>query len=105
MLVTLDVDPARAEEFAALLAELADQARSDPHTVTWTAFRVDVGRFGLFETFVDADARTAHMTGPAATEAAARMADFLVGTPGGQTVDVIGGTHTTMSQGKGKPVT
>lgn len=89
LLAILEAKPGKGEELAALLRQARDLAAAEEGTVTWYAFRLDDTRYGIFDTFVDEDARQAHLSGeiPAALNVVGPA--ILATDPDIQRVDIV----------------
>jgi hypothetical protein len=64
ILALLEAKPGKGNELAAFLKAGRDLAVAEEGTVTWYAFKIDDTSYGIFDTFVTDDARTAHINGP-----------------------------------------
>ena len=56
-------------------------AVAETGTTTWYALKMDNGKFGIFDTFADEDARKAHLTGDIAKALFAKAKELFVKDP------------------------
>ncbi len=80
LLAILEAKPGKQGALAEFLnTGLAVVAR-EPGTRSWYAFRITESSFGIYDTFVDDDARQKHLSGPLA-KALQGVADELLARP------------------------
>lgn len=89
VLAQLQAKPGKGAELAAFLQAGRELAAAEEGTVTWYAFKIDDDRYGIFDTFVTEDARSAHLSGriPAALGDVAD--DLLAADPTIETIDIL----------------
>jgi quinol monooxygenase YgiN len=88
-LARIEARPEYADAIAELLAGALELARSEQGTVTWYAFRESETVFGIFDTFLDEDGRTAHAQGPIAAALGEVAPTMLAVPPSIVPVDVL----------------
>lgn len=80
LLAILEAKPGKQAALAEFLnSSLATVAR-EPGTRSWYAFRITESSFGIYDTFLDDDARAAHLSGPLA-QALEGISDDLLARP------------------------
>ena len=89
ILALLEAKPGRGGELADFLKAGRELAVAEGGTVTWYAFKIDDTSYGIFDTFVTSDARTAHIKGQIPAALANVSADLLATAPDIQLVDVL----------------
>ncbi len=88
-LALLEAKPGKADQVAALLQSAQALAAKEAGTVVWYAFQVGPQSFGIFDTFGDEAARTAHIQGPIAQALMAHADDLLASPPDIKKIDVL----------------
>ena len=88
-LALLEAKPGKADQVAALLKSAQALAAAEAGTVVWYAFQVGPTSFGIFDTFGDEAARTAHIQGPIAAALMAHADDLLASPPSIQKIDLL----------------
>jgi hypothetical protein len=63
ILALLEARAGKGEELADFLKAGRELAVAEEGTVTWYAFKISDTRYGIFDTFITDDARTAHING------------------------------------------
>jgi quinol monooxygenase YgiN len=89
ILALLEARPGKGGELAEFLKAGRELALAEGGTVTWYAFKISDTSYGIFDTFVDNDARTAHINGQIPAALADVSADLLASTPDIRLVDVL----------------
>ena len=89
LLAILEAKPGKGDDLAAFLQAGRALAVAEEGTVTWYAFKVGDTGYGIFDTFVDVDARTAHINGRIPAALAEASAELLAGAPDIRLVDVL----------------
>ncbi len=89
ILAQLEAKPGKGGELAAFLEAGRALALAEEGTVTWYAFKISETRYGIFDTFETADARTAHLQGRIPAALGEVAADLLAANPTIEPVDVI----------------
>ena len=89
ILALLEAKPGKGDELAAFLKAGRDLAVAEEGTVTWYAFRISDTSYGIFDTFVTDEARTAHINGRIPAALADVSADLLAGEPSIRPVDIL----------------
>ena len=89
ILALLEARPGRGGELADFLKAGRELAAAEEGTVTWYAFKIDDTSYGIFDTFVTDDARTAHINGQIPAALADVSADLLASAPDIRLVDVL----------------
>jgi len=80
ILATLQAQPGKEEQLAALIAGARTMVEQEAGTLSWYAFRISFDTFGIFDTFADNEGREAHLAG-AVAQALTDVADELLATP------------------------
>jgi quinol monooxygenase YgiN len=89
ILALLEAKPGKGDELAAFLKAGRDLAVAEEGTVTWYAFKISDTSYGIFDTFVTDEARTAHINGRIPAALADVSADLLAGEPSIRPVDIL----------------
>lgn len=89
ILALLEAKAGKGEQLAAFLKAGRDLAVAEEGTVTWYAFKISDTRYGIFDTFASADARTAHINGQIPAALAEVSADLLAREPEIRPVNVL----------------
>ena len=80
LLAILEAKPGKEAALAEFLNSGLALAAREPGTRSWYAFRITAKSFGIYDTFIDDDAREAHLSGPLA-KALQDVADELLAHP------------------------
>ena len=80
LLVLLDARPGKEQAVVEFLKSAQPLVLQEAGTTTWYAYRIGPSTFGIFDTFVDKDARDAHLNGEVA-KALFAAAEELFATP------------------------
>ena len=80
LLAILQSRPGKESEVEAFLKSAQALAQAETRTLSWYAFRIGFGRFGIFDTFSDEAGRELHLNGEIAKALFAR-AEELFSTP------------------------
>ena len=89
ILALLEARPGKGGELADFLKAGRELAAAETGTVTWYAFKISDTSYGIFDTFVTDDARTAHLNGEIPAALANVSADLLAAAPDIRLVDVL----------------
>ncbi len=89
LLAILEAKPGKQAALAEFLNTGLAMAAREPGTRSWYAFRITESSFGIYDTFLDAEARDDHLSGPLAQALADIADDLLVGPPEVQRLDVL----------------
>ena len=89
ILATLQARPGKEAEVEKFLLSAGSLVEAETETTTWFAFKVGPSTFGIFDTFKDADGRTAHINGEVATALFARAEELFVPHPDIKPVDIL----------------
>jgi hypothetical protein len=89
ILVLLEAKPGKGGELAEFLKAGRELAVAEGGTVTWYAFKINDGSYGIFDTFATDGARTAHINGQIPAALASVSADLLARSPDVRLVDVL----------------
>jgi len=89
ILVLLEARPGRGGELAEFLKAARELAVAEGGTVTWYAFKINDASYGIFDTFVTDEARTAHINGQIPAALASASGDLLASAPDIRFVDVL----------------
>ena len=88
ILALLEAKAGKGDELAAFLKAGRDLAVAEEGTVTWYAFKISDTSYGIFDTFVTGDARTAHINGQIPAALAEVSADLPARAPDIQPVSL-----------------
>ena len=89
ILALLEAKAGKGQELAEFLKAGRELAVAEEGTVTWYAFKISDTSYGIFDTFITDDARTAHINGQIPAALASISADLLASEPNIQTVDIL----------------
>jgi hypothetical protein len=89
ILALLEAKAGKGQELAEFLKAGRELAVAEEGTVTWYAFKISDTSYGIFDTFMTDDARTAHINGQIPAALARISADLLASEPSIQTVDIL----------------
>jgi quinol monooxygenase YgiN len=89
ILATLQARPGKERDVEEFLSLATPLVAAEVGTTAWFAFRVAPGTFGIFDTFRNEDARSAHITGEVARALFARAEELFVTHPEVQMVDIV----------------
>jgi len=89
ILALLEAKPGKGPDLHALLKSAREAAIAEQGTVNWFAFQISDIAFGIFDTFVDEDARIAHINGEITKALAAHGDEILAKDPDISTVDIV----------------
>ncbi len=79
--VQLEAKPGKEKELEEFLKSALPLAEREPGTITWYAIKMGPGKYGIFDTFADENARSAHKNGEIAKALMAKAAELLVKGP------------------------
>ena len=77
----LEAKPGKELEVEAFLKSAQPLAEREPGTITWYAIKMGPGKYGIFDTFADENARSAHMNGEIAKALMAKAGELLAKGP------------------------
>jgi quinol monooxygenase YgiN len=89
ILALLEAKAGKGEQLAAFLKAGRELAVAEQGTVTWYAFKISDTSYGIFDTFVTDDARTAHINGQIPAALTQVSADLLAREPDIRPVNVL----------------
>ena len=89
VLALLEAKAGKGAELAAFLEQGREIAVAEQGTVTWYAFEIGDGRYGIFDTFETEAARDAHLGGEIPKALAAVAGDLLAADPDIRLVEVV----------------
>jgi quinol monooxygenase YgiN len=89
LLALLTAKPGKGGELAEFLRAGLEVAVAEQGTVSWFAFKLDEGNYGIFDTFESEGARTAHANGEIPIGLAGVAEDLLAAEPSIRPVDVL----------------
>ena len=69
----LEAKPGKEKELEEFLKSALPLAEREPGTITWHAIKMGPGKYGIFDTFADEKARSAHMNGEIAKALMAKL--------------------------------
>ena len=81
LLGLLEAKPGKEKEVEEFLKSALPLAQQEPGTTTWYAVKLGPNRFGIFDTFKDETARSAHLSGPIAKALMAKADELLAKPP------------------------
>jgi quinol monooxygenase YgiN len=73
----LEAKPGKESEVESFLISAQPMAEQEPGTTTWYALKIGPGKYGIFDTFADEEARNAHINGEIAKALFARAPDLF----------------------------
>ena len=79
--VMLEAKSGKEETVAAFLKSAVPLVDAEPGTLNWYALDLGAGRFGIYDTFDDEDAREAHLGGEVAKALMAHADELLAKAP------------------------
>jgi quinol monooxygenase YgiN len=77
----LEAKPGKEKELEEFLKSALPLAEREPGTITWYAIKMAPGKYGIFDTFADENARGAHMNGEIAKALMAKAGELLAKGP------------------------
>jgi quinol monooxygenase YgiN len=80
LLARLEARPGKEKEVAELLKSALSLAENEQDTIQWYALQIGPSTFGVFDTFLDEQGRSAHLSGEIAKALMAK-AEELFSTP------------------------
>jgi quinol monooxygenase YgiN len=89
ILAMLQARPGKEADVERFLQSGGPLVEAETGTTTWFAFKVGAGTFGIFDTFKDADGRSAHINGEVAKALFARAEELFVSHPDIKPVDIL----------------
>jgi quinol monooxygenase YgiN len=89
LLALLDAKAGKEEEVEEFLKSAQPLAVAEAGTTTWYAFKLGPSRFGIFDTFPNEEARTAHATGEIAKALFARAEELFATPPQIEALDIL----------------
>ena len=89
ILATLQARPGKDADVERFLQSAGPLVEAETGTTTWFAFKVGPGTFGIFDTFKDADGRSAHINGEIAKALFARAEELFASHPDIKPVDIL----------------
>jgi quinol monooxygenase YgiN len=84
-----EAKPGKEEDVAAFFQQAFEQAKKEPTTINWFAFRVSKSVFGVFDTFEDEAGRQKHLNGPIGQALVAKTPEFFTAPPSIEPVDLM----------------
>ena len=89
LLAILEAKPGKETALAEFLNSGLGLAAQEPGTRSWYAFRITGSSFGIYDTFVDENARQDHLSGPLARALKEIADELLTSEPVIRPLDVI----------------
>ncbi len=77
----MEAKPGKEEELEEFLKSALPLAQAEAGTTTWYALKIGPSSFGIFDTFADDGARTAHLNGEIAKALFAKADELLASPP------------------------
>jgi len=77
----LEAKPGKEQELETFLKSAQPLAEKEHGTVTWYAIKMGPGKYGIFDTFADENARNAHLNGEIANALFAKAGELLAQPP------------------------
>jgi quinol monooxygenase YgiN len=77
----LEAKPGKEAEVEAFLKSAQPLAEQETGTTTWYALKIGPGKYGIFDTFTDENARTAHLNGEIAKALFAKAEELFAKAP------------------------
>jgi quinol monooxygenase YgiN len=92
LLVTLEARPGKEADAEAFLQSAQPLALNERATLKWYAIKIGPGKFGIFDTFANEAARSAHLTGEIAKALGARADELFATSPRVEKVEILAST-------------
>lgn len=89
LLVRLEAKPGKEKEVENFLRSGLTVVENEPETTTWYAIRLGSSTFGIFDTFPNDAARSAHLSGQLAAALMAKAGELLAKPPVIEKVDIL----------------
>lgn len=89
LLAILEAKPGKQTALAEFLNTGLAMVAREPGTRSWYAFRITESRFGIYDTFLDDEAREDHLSGALAQALAEIGDELLAGPPEVRQLDVL----------------
>jgi len=89
LFVRLEAKSGKEEELLNFLRSGLSIVQNESETITWYAIRFGSSTFGIFDTFTNDAARSAHLSGQLAAALMAKAADLLAQPPTIEQVDIL----------------
>lgn len=89
LLAILEAKPGKQAALAEFLNTSLAMVAREPGTRSWYAFRITATTFGIYDTFLDDEAREEHLSGPLAHALADISGDLLAGPPEVRRLDIL----------------
>ncbi len=77
----LEAKPGKEQELEEFLKSALPLAQAETGTTTWYALKIGPSKYGIFDTFADAEARDAHLSGEIAKALFAKADELLASPP------------------------
>lgn len=77
----LEAKPGKEAEVEEFLKSALPMAQSEQGTTTWFAVKMSEGKYGIFDTFADEDARNVHLNGEIAKALFAKADELFAKAP------------------------
>lgn len=81
ILARVEAKPGKEEAVENFLREALALAQEEQETVRWYALKIGPSTFGIFDTFLDENGRTAHLEGKIAAALMANASELLAKPP------------------------
>jgi quinol monooxygenase YgiN len=89
ILVTVTARPGKEIEVEEFLRSATPLVAAEVGTTSWFAFKLGPATFGIFDTFKDEQARSAHVNGEVAKALFARADELFLSAPRIEMVDIV----------------
>ena len=89
LLARVEAKPGKEADVENFLKSALPLAQAEPGTRSWFAWKIDAKTFGIFDTFDDEAARTAHLEGPIADALMANADELLAVPPSLEQLDLL----------------
>ena len=89
LLARVEAKPGKEAVVAEFLKSALTLAQAESHTVRWYALQINENTFGIFDTFITEDGRSAHLQGQIAAALMAKAAELLAKDPIIEFVDLL----------------
>lgn len=89
LLARLEAKPGKELEVENMLKSAVTIVEGEKGTITWFAWKIGPGTFGIFDAFADESGRQAHLTGQVAAALMAKAGELLAKPPVIEKLDVL----------------
>ena len=95
ILALLNARPGKEAEVEAFLKSAQPLVAQEPGTTAWYAIKIGPATFGIFDTFVDEEGRSAHVNGAIAKALFAKAEELFANSPQIEMAEILASKHPT----------